>query len=260
VIQLIQNADVDLGELARTIEYDPGLTSNILRLANSAYFGCPRSISTMREAVVRLGMNTMFQLVVTSAAGPLMRKPIKGYDLPSGKLWEHSVAVAIGVQQLAATLGIKPPDYTFTAALLHDVGKVVLGTFLEVDAGPIMDLAFEEQISFEVAEQQVLGIDHAEIGAILLEDWNLPKYIVDVVRWHHQPEHFSGNTLVVDLVHVADNLSMLGGIGTGSDGLNYCPSEEVTEKLNITTHIAESVICKILIGLDQLSDLLTSMD
>ncbi len=256
VVRLLQDPELTIADLAQTIEYDPALTSNVLRLANSAYFGCARSIGSVRDAIVRLGTNKTFRLAVASAFAPLARQAVKGYDLPPGELWKHSIAVALGAERLAEVLGRKGADYAFTAGLLHDIGKLVLGNFVEVDAAPLAAMAFQERVSFEVTERRVLGIDHAEVGAVLLEGWNLPPCVVRVVRWHHVPGSVPGeDTSVVDLVHVADNLSMTSGIGTGIDGLNYCPSSEVMSRLHLTTRLAEGVLCEIMGGLDELHSL-----
>lgn len=258
MIVLLRDPDVDITEVIHTIEYDPSMTSNVLRLANSAYFGGPRTISSLRDAIVRLGFNRIFQLVLTAAIMPVARQAVKGYDLPAGGLLEHSIAVAIGAEELASQLKLKTPAATFTAGLLHDLGKVILGTFLQVDAGPIVDIAYREKISFELAEARVLGIDHAGVGAALLERWDLPTTIVEVVRWHHQPESYKGDTLLMDLVHAADHLSLASGVGVGVDGLNYHPSEEVMARLGIKASVAESVLCKMLDGVAELRDIIES--
>jgi putative nucleotidyltransferase with HDIG domain len=255
VLSLLKDPGVDIKELLEAIEYDQGLTSNILRLANSVYFAGPRSIASLRDAIVRLGMNRIFQLVITSAITPFARQSIKGYDLPRGALLEHSVVVAIGAEELAGALKTKLPPQAFTAGLLHDLGKVVLGTFLEVDSEPISQMAFSEQISFEKAEYAVLGINHAETGAALLESWNLPSTIVDVVRWHHEPSKASGDPLVADLVHVADTLALTSGIGAGIDGLNYRTSADTLSRLQLKPGMEEQVLCKMLSGLDDLRNL-----
>lgn len=255
-IGLLQDPDVDLVRLMQTIEYDPGLTSNLLRLANSAYYGGARTTSSLRDAVVRLGTKCILQMVVAGAASSVIRPAVAGYDLAPGELWRHSVAVAVGAEQLAFALGIKPPDHAFTSGLLHDIGKIALGTFMEVDATPIMVLAQAEQLSFEVAEQRVLGIDHAEAGAALLDAWELPEEIVMVNRWHHDPKNFPGDPLVADLVHVADALCLQGAIGAGGvDGLQYRPSPEVVERIGLTTLAAETAVCGIMQGLSELSGL-----
>lgn len=256
VIGLLQDPEVDINDLMEAIEYDPSLTSNVLKLANSAYFAGPRTIDSLRDAIVLLGMSRVFQLVITSAIIPIARSEVRGYDLPPGKLLEHCIAVAIASEELAGVLDMKPPVNTFTAGLLHDVGKIVLSTFLEIDAGPIIEIAYREGVSFEKAEAAVLGIDHAEVGAALLDIWKLPPGIVEVVRYHHQPQPIDGDTLTVDLVHVADHLCIESGLGAGGvDGLNYAPSPEATARLNLKPTVIETVVCRVLTGMEALQNI-----
>ena len=115
-ITLLQNPHADIDELIHTIEHDPGLTANLLRLANSAYYGGTGKIDSLRQAIVWLGTKCILQMVIASAAAPLFRPAIKGYDLSPDDLWKHSVAVAVGTERLAEALGLKPPDFAFTAA------------------------------------------------------------------------------------------------------------------------------------------------
>ena len=252
VIGLLQDPQVGVAEVMKIVEYDPGLTSNVLRLANSAYFGGSQEIVSLRDAGVRLGVNRVFQLIMTSAVAPLASQPVRGYGLAGGELLEHVIAVAIGAERMAGALGKPPPAHAFTTGLLHDLGKLVLCTFIEVDPAPILKLAFQEQMSFEQAERHVLGIDHAEVGGALLEMWNLPAGIVDGVRMHHRPVDLEGDTFVVDLVHVADNLALECGLGTGIDGLNYRPCEEVAQRIGLKASTCEAVVCSMISDLDDL--------
>ena len=104
VAYMLQKKETDISELTKAIEYDPGLTSNVLRYANSAGLGGLRAVKTLRDAIVRLGMNRIFQLVMVSAVSPIVQIPIKGYDLSPGKLWEHSISVAVGVGEMSKYL------------------------------------------------------------------------------------------------------------------------------------------------------------
>jgi len=255
VVGLLKDPDVDINTLMRAIEFDQGLTSNVLRLANSAYFAGPRTIGSLRDAIVRLGMNRIFQLVIMSAIVPVARHEIRGYDLPPGKLLEHSIAVAIGAEEIAKCMNIKAPFLTFTAGLLHDLGKVVLSTFIEVDVQRIVNLAYSGEASFEAAEAEVLGIDHAETGALLLQAWNLPEEIVNAVKYHHRPDDFEGDALVVDLVHLADSLALTNGLGRGFDGLNYKPSPLVLERRKLEGCSTDDVVAKMIEGIDEFRDL-----
>ena len=260
VLQLANDPESGIAEIMKAIEFEPGLTSNVLRLANSAYFAGPRSIATLREAGVRLGVQRIVQLVLACVISPMARQPIKGYDLPAGQLLDHLIATAVGAEELARRVGVVMPPETFTAALLHDIGKVVLGTFAGVDARPIVQKAIEDSIPFDTAEERILGINHADVGALLLEAWQLPSGIAEVVRWHHHPDKTKGNRLAVDLVHMAVNLSMECGIGAGIDGLQYSVSASSAADLHIEESIGEEVICMMLAGLEQLRPAFGELD
>ena len=257
VVGILQNPRAELCEIARVINHDPGLAANTLRLANSAMFGGQRKIETIDAAVARLGVRRMLDLVVGAAVKPMASAPVHGYDLPGGTLWLHSVAVACGTEELAKMQTIDAPASAFTAALLIDIGKSILGSHLEVDGQKIRQLAFEQHVPFEQAERQVLGIDHAETGAALLEHWSLPPAIVAAVRWHHQPDLSpSEHQALTDLVHACDQICMLGGIGTGSDGTNYQPSDAVMARLKIDVRVVEAMMWRIMDRLESLKDLI----
>lgn len=244
-MQMLSDVNVDRDKLVRTLELDPALTTNVLRFANSAYFGCSREIHTVGEAVVRLGMKAISRMLYTSAGSQLSKFPVQGYDLAPHELWDHLLSTAVCTEILAKKTGKKIPDYAFTAALLHDVGKLVLGNYLEVDVQPILELCVRENIPFDKAETCILGINHAEVGAALLQKWNLPDAIVDAVRWHHDPTACHSDQLTVDLVHLADVISMMSGTGLGLDGLSYtvCPDSE--KRLDLNFEIVQRVICEL---------------
>jgi len=254
-IRVLQDPRADAQAIMKALEHDPGLTANVLRLANSAYFGTPRKVSTVREAAVRLGTKRILRVVVACAAAPVVRRGIKGYDLPPGELWQHSASVAVGTDALAEVLKAALPASAFTAGLLHDVGKILLGTYLEVDAAAIIQLAVSEKIGFDEAERRVLGIDHAEAGAALLESWDLPEDVVQAARWHHRPDDAPGRLITLDLVHAADALSMAEGLGIGRDGLQYRPSKAVVLRLGLTTRVEELTLCRVLVALKELKDM-----
>ena len=245
-VQLLQNENAEISEIVPMIEHDPGLTANLLRLCNSVHLRGRGEVDSLQDAIVRIGTCRTLELALTHAIAPLANGTVEGYDLPPGQLWVHSVGVAIGAERLARELGLDAPASTFTGALLHDLGKIVLGTFVDVDATSILELACRDSIPFEEAERKVLGIDHAEVGAILLESWNLPCSVVDIVRWHHRPEHTTGNQRAVDLVHAANLMILESGLGGGIDGLKCRPSPAVASRLQLTNRILETALCHVL--------------
>jgi putative nucleotidyltransferase with HDIG domain len=254
--QYLNDPNVNFDQLSRVLQHDPGLTANILQLANSAYFGWSRSIKSVREAITRLGTDRVFQMVLCMSVAPLVRKPINGYDMDSNGLWEHSIATAICAEQLAEALKMGDLNEAFTSGLLHDLGKIVLGTFVEVDDAPIKDIVRAGTLSFNEAEQQVLGIDHAEAAGVLLRSWNLPDEVVASARWHHEPASAQKeHRRLTDLVHVADSLCIRMGWGMGADGLMYRMDDEAFIRLGVTATLAEEVIMKVTEGMEDLKDL-----
>jgi putative nucleotidyltransferase with HDIG domain len=252
---LLLDSESDMSDIVQAIEYDPGLASNLLRIANSAYYGTREPIGSIRDAMVRLGTNQIYKMVVSWGFSPMAEQSIPGYGLAPGKLWEHSIAVAVGAEQLASALNVGPADHAFAAGLLHDIGKIALGTFVEVDIDSILKIVTQEKVSFEVAEQQVLGIDHAEAGATLLENWNLPTNVVEASQWHHQPEFLTDESIVVDLVHVADTMCLMGGIGAGIEGTDYQTSPKTASRLHLDAVTGDKVISEIMSKLDDVCGL-----
>ena len=131
IMTILRSTDVDISEVVRIIQYDPALTSNVLKLVNSAYFGLQNEITSIRQAIILLGLNQVFRIVIAVSFSSFMNKPIPGYELPSGELWRHSVATAISSEIISKMLKISENDTLFTAALLHDIGKIALSTFVD---------------------------------------------------------------------------------------------------------------------------------
>ncbi|MDZ4859029.1 MAG: HDOD domain-containing protein [Candidatus Hydrogenedentes bacterium] len=253
MLTLVGNTDTQLTDVQRVVEYDPGLVSNLLRLANSAYFGTGGPINSVREAVVRLGIKRVFQIAMTSAVAPLAQQEIRGYDLPRNGLLRHSAATALAVEYLPKRMSMRVPDATYTAGLLHDLGKIVMGSFLEVDSAPITLMAYREKLSFELAEHRVLGTDHAEVGAALLGFWKLPQAVVDAVRWHHAPNAYPhADKTVVDLVHLGEHVARICGTSSSTDGMNYSVCIESLERLRMTPEILEQVAGDVLGSLEEI--------
>ena len=187
LVKMLKNSESTAEQIEEILRYDAGLTANILKLTNSAYFGIPSKVSSVKQAIVMLGWKRVMQLVMTMCMSTVMKKSVAGYDLPQGALWRHSVAVSVAAETVAKALKISEAENVFTAALLHDVGKLVLGGFVKDDLEQIKSMV-SKGIAFEVAEYMVIGTNHAEIGARILEKWAFPDDLVNAVNWHHDPE------------------------------------------------------------------------
>jgi putative nucleotidyltransferase with HDIG domain len=257
LLELLENDDAPVKDIEDVLRLDPGMTANVLKLTNSAYFGLPTKVGSVKRAVMLLGMNKIKQLVMASCVGAVMDGPIPGYDLPAGELWRHSIAVSVAAEGLSRELKLKGTEDIFTAALVHDVGKLILGQFIQEDLAAI-DAAVGSDVSFEIAEKQVLGTDHAEIGARILSHWSLPDDLVHAVRWHHDPDAAVEQNRTTDIVHVANVLCLMMGIGVGREGLQYEPSPAVTRRLGLKPFHLEHVASQTLQWAEELSDVFSA--
>ena len=257
LLALIDDPDVSVSQIEAILRHDAGLTANILKLANSAYFGIPSKVGSVRQAVLILGLKRLVQMVIASCVSAIMDKPVPGYDLPPGELWRHSIAVSVAAEGLVKELEMAAAEEIFTAALLHDVGKLVLGNFVKTNFSKI-EAALNQNVSFEAAEDMVLGTNHAHIGAQILTQWSLPSDNVNAVRWHHTPESAAKNEPMLDIVHVANGLCLMIGIGAGNDGMQYKPSETVVERLGLAPCHLDKVASQTLQWATKLSDVFGS--
>ncbi len=254
VLKLLDDPDSSADEVQKILRLDPSLTANILKLTNSAYFGLPSKVGSIKQAVLLLGWKRLTKIVLTSCVNAVLDKSVPGYDLPPGELWRHSVAVSVTSEGLMKELNLKPDEEIFTAALLHDLGKLVLGEFVAEDLETIRSAA-AKGIPFQMAEREVLGTDHAEIGARLLAAWSFPPRLVGAVRWHHEPDAADETNSLIDIVHVANVLCLMLGIGTGVEGLHYEPSASATRRLGLKPKQLELVASQTLQWANELSDI-----
>jgi len=244
LMNLLRDPEADTDKTVQQIQYQPDLTAQLLRFANSAAYGVAGSIRSVREAFVRLGTAKILEIVTMAFAHSKMQAVVEGYGLGRGDLWDHSIAVGITAEEIARALKIQAPDVTFTAAILHDIGKAVLGSFVAEKIAQIEKRLLEVGGAFDDEERESLGIDHAEVGAIILTKWELPAELVDTVRCHHRPGDGKIDQLMTDIVHVADALCLSGGFGTGRDGLRYRPSKSALLRLKINIHVLELAACE----------------
>jgi len=253
LLKMLEDSETSVQAIEDVLRLDPGMTANVLKLTNSAYIGLTSKVGSVKRAVMLLGLKKIKQLVMTSCVGAVMDEPIPGYDLPAGELWRHSIAVSVAAEGLSRELKLNDTEDIFTAALVHDVGKLILGQFIQDDLAAVQ-VAAGSDVSFEVAEKEVLGVDHAEIGAHILAHWSLPADLVHAVRWHHDPEGADAVNRATDVVHVANVLCLMMGIGVGREGLQYEPSPAVTRRLGLKPFTLERVASQTLQWIEELSD------
>jgi len=248
IIEIARCEDVELSEITDTISQDPAMAANILKLVNSAFFGLKTKIDTLKSAVTVLGTQQIAEMaLIYGISGFYANKKFKGYSLGSGGLWESAVISSEIAKNIAHHLKHPDVERIFTAALIRDIGKVVLDQFVTEKVTQIHKMVSEQQFGYIEAEKAVLGIDHAELGAILLRKWSVPESIAKIIEHHHHQSITMVNDSETAIVQAADAICSMMGIGTGSDGMSYRLSQDVAANL-IPEDQVEQLIGKILIS------------
>lgn len=240
VAKMLDDINVDVNDLARVISLDQALTTQILKLCNSANYGFSRKIVSISDAIAKLGFKTLKSLVFMAISHGVLNQEVKGYDLGKGELWRNSVCCAVYAKHLAQTVGYPDPETAFTAGILRDIGKLMIHEYVGGAYEKIVRMVNVENITFSAAEERVLGFNHCQIGAAAAIKWNFPQILVDAIRYHHIPgEAVRANcqdVKLVALVHIADSLAMMLGSGIGSDGMMYTMDMKTFDLLNLNQY------------------------
>ena len=232
LMRLLNQPDVDSSRIVKMISYDPSLTANVLRICNSAYFGSATPTSDLQEAVTRLGFQQVYQLVAAATGARMLSPAQMGYGLEQGELWKHSVAAAVAAQLVARQTGDNE-NVVFTAALLHDIGKIVLAQSLNGVYSKVIKETEMNQQSLLDAEKKILGVNHAEVGGQLLERWKFPPNIVSAVWFHHTPKGAGAHQRLASIVYLGNMISFFMGHGYGHVAFALRGRNEVLTTLGI---------------------------
>lgn len=201
VMTLLGDEDASVGDIADRIERDQALTARTLRIANSAFYGVPGRIGTIRNAIGILGLRTVGTLFTTAAVSTQFASA-KCPEFQFGVFWRHAIATALTARGMAQQLRMDE-NIAFTAGLLHDIGRLALATQFPAETGQVLRYALEADLPTLDAERGVLDIDHLAAGVLIATHWHFPSAVVAAIEHHHAPA--SGNApTIVDIVHVAD--------------------------------------------------------
>lgn len=186
VLEICSRPDTVPNDLNRVISLDPVLAGQVLKLINSAYYSLMNKVTSLTRAIIMLGLNTVKNLALSTAIIRSVSQAKKSRALPIRAFWAHSIAVGVMAKLLAAGRGLSLAEREeyFVAGLLHDLGKIPIGDeYTEVLAR--VETAQEPLVT---VEQQVLGLDHEEVGAMIATRWKLNAVLTDAICHHHAPE------------------------------------------------------------------------
>lgn len=242
ILEIQQDPESSMQDLTKVIAHDAMTTANLLKAANSAYYARSKPIESVQQAVVFLGMDEVVDLVLMSNTAANLNRPQKGYGLKTGDLWRNCIASALISRELSKKMNLSNPHLIFTGALLKDIGKVILDQHVGTSAEDIYTLVEQGDHSFEEAEKKIIGIDHAELGAMTTAVWRFSPEMVDIIKHHHQSGEAALAPQEAAVVHLSDTLCMMMGIGTGSDGLAHRCDQDIITTMGLSDDDLQGVM------------------
>jgi len=213
LIDVVNSSESSAEDAAELIEKDPALTSKMIRLANSAFYGIPRSISSVTSAVVVLGFNTIRSLVLSASVAKMFDGK---HTIDIDRFWKHSVVTAMASKIIVRHLmGVRmmDPESAFCAGVLHDIGMLIFSQYMADDYAKVCEYAKANNIPLMEAEDKIMGVNHAKMGKILADRWSLPSDLEYAIVYHHTPESADKASLLVNVIHLADNIAHDLGCG-----------------------------------------------
>jgi HD-like signal output (HDOD) protein len=213
VLELSSDPETSANQLQQVISDDQAMTGRILKIANSAMYSCSRKVKTLTEAIVMLGFNSIRSLVVTSAARNLYNTRKSRTGLKERLLWEHSIGCAIACRLLAAERVPGLAEEAFLAGLMHDIGKLVLNLRVPEQFDEVVQIVYNENRPFHVTEAELLGFDHTQVGALLVNKWKLSPMLEEAILNHHNPEALTPDNPLLLYLDLGNQMCKKMGIG-----------------------------------------------
>jgi HD-like signal output (HDOD) protein len=248
LIKVLEDVNSSAEDVEALIRMDTALAGATLRLANSAFFAAGgRKVQSISEAIVRLGSREIYRLAALSLAGRWMSQPVKGFKWEPGDFCRRNLVAAIASEYLAMESGRVDPSLAYTAALLHEIGKLAIA-FSCAEAMPIVrEKCEKESLAWNRGEDAVLGYNYASVGAAMLAKWNFPENLVLVAK--HQPPGLDMPEEVVSLaahVHAGKFLATTLGPGAAEDGFLFDFNSELLMAQGFTPDVLENALPEVL--------------
>ena len=211
VNKVLNDPNTSAYQIGAIISEDPALTAKVLKLTNSAFYGNPRTITSVKQAIIILGLDVVRSLVLSASVFEMFSKKYKIDKDYLNSFWRHSLSVAFMARIISRTKNFPSfleAEESFSAGLLHDIGKLVIFTHLQDEFHKI-NLAVREDPDRHISEieEEILGFDHALVGSYLAQKWNLPEELAVAIRYHHCPDEAHVEFLSTYIINFSDYIS-----------------------------------------------------
>lgn len=244
ISEVIHNPRSSVADIARIISEDQGLTTRILKLANSPLYGFPAKIDTASHAVTVLGTQQISDLVLASSLMRLFKGiPKELIDMDS--FWCHSISCGLVARTIATYRREPNVERFFAAGIIHDVGRLIMYTKLPAESHEVLTKAAAGEGPLYAEERSRFGFDHAAVGGALMNTWKLPRSLEEMVAYHHAPSQAKQFPVDVAIVHVADLVTH--AMQLGSSGERFVPPLEPSawDRLEVSPTILSGLISRV---------------
>lgn len=242
--------------IAEIIQYEPTVTANVIRTCNSSFFGRKQPVNSIKEAVTTLGLDKVVEIVLYQSGHRVFSKADKGYEENEGALWKSSVSSAVMTKQIAIKTGSRNKNFLFTASLIKDIGKTIIGRFVQGSIKKITDLVDNKNYSFVEAEKKVIGINHAELGGMIAKHWNFTDMMQVLIKNHHAPnqKHIKNKDLAT--IYLADRMCMMMGLTGWIDRNDREFYDDAMQVLNLSQEDLPEVIAEFSMEMQEVEELM----
>lgn len=244
VQKIMKNPNSNMNQIAAIIAKDQALASKTIRLVNSAFYGMSKPVTSIAQAIIILGLNTVNNIMLGLTVIKLFNNVKHTFDHES--FWIHSFACGLMARSIAKQTHYTEPDDCFVVGLLHDMGRLVFDQFFHDEFYKIYKISIEKKVPLIQLERAGFGADHAFVGAHLLEEWKLPEILITTIKYHHNLDVFptgqSDFRLITEIVAMADEIVNKEKIGNSGENFPIRIgklNELVIDNLNIDNMISD---------------------
>jgi HD-like signal output (HDOD) protein len=242
IIQIVENPKSTARDLHEVIKNDPALSSRLLKVVNSAFYGLPGQIGSVDRAIVLLGLSAVKNIAIAASMTHLFNTGAAIEGFKGVEVWRHSITVAVASRLITAVHGKPAVEESFLAGLIHDLGLLVERQAFPKQIAEVIDRRKNDTAAFCELEQEIIGADHQAFGMALGAKWRFPTALCTTIGYHHKPMDLAPvNRGLPVLVHIADIIAGRSGIGFAVTDPDEGLDEEVLEIAKLTPEDIEGI-------------------